>query len=285
MESLVILDKLEQEYLLRVIESAVQVRDPGQFFLWTQGQLQALLPHRLMLCMQFDGADALLRLECLHAGVLDDAILRRLCDPVDGLALRLARHCRQSERLPALSGGGRRAGDATLELFRRELQLAGFDHLVVHGSGRLAGGSTLFALCGWDAHPAARHAYFLALLLPHLHMALLRVGSVDANAAPVAGADLVARPLSARETEVLEWIREGKSNYEVGRILGISALTVKNHLQRIYQALGVSNRTHALSRSLSLRLLHPAPAHGGARAITERTALVGAGRARRATSR
>ena len=66
--------------------------------------------------------------------------------------------------------------------------------------------------------------------------------------------------------EILEWVREGKSNYEVGRILGISALTVKNHLQRIYQALGVSNRTHALSRSLSLRLLQPAPPQGGGRA-------------------
>jgi DNA-binding CsgD family transcriptional regulator len=155
--------------------------------------------------------------------------------------------------------------------------------MVVHGSGRLAGGSTLFALCGWDAPPAARHAYFLALLLPHLHMALLRVGRGDTRAAPEAGPDLVARPLSARETEILEWVREGKSNYEVGRILGISALTVKNHLQRIYQALGVSNRTHALSRSLSLRLLQPAPPYGGARAPTAITPA--AGRPRRAAVR
>jgi DNA-binding CsgD family transcriptional regulator len=50
-------------------------------------------------------------------------------------------------------------------------------------------------------------------------------------------------------------VREGKSNFEVGCILGISAMTVKNHLQRIYKALGVSNRTHALSRCLALGLL------------------------------
>jgi transcriptional regulator EpsA len=260
LEPVVILSELEQEYLLRAVESAVHVRDLRQFFLWTQGQLQALLPHQLMLCMQFDGAGALLRLECLHAGVLDDAVMQRLCDPADGFAARLARHCLGSDRLPALTGGGRRAGDAMLAGFRRELQLIGFDDMVVHGSGRLAGGSTLFALCGWAARPAARHGYFLALLLPHLHLALLRLveaGGADAAARP---GDAIARPLSARETEILGWIREGKSNYEVGRILGISALTVKNHLQRIYQALGVSNRTHALSRCLSLRLLEaPAP--------------------------
>jgi hypothetical protein len=56
------------------------------------------------------------------------------------------------------------------------------------------------------------------------------------------------------------WLREGKSNYEAGCILGISALTVKNHLPRIYRTLGVSNRTHALARCLSLQLLQPAAA-------------------------
>lgn len=257
MEPVVILGKIEQEYLLRVIESAVQVRDLRQFYLWTQGQLQALLPHQLMLCLQMDQADRLVRVECLHAGVLDDAVLRQLCDPVDGLAPRLARHCRDVDRLPAMTGGGRRAGDAALELFRRELQLAGFDNLLVHGSGRLAGGSTLFALCGWTERPAARHAWFLALLLPHLHMALLRLSERGARDAAAAAGDALARPLSARETEILGWVREGKSNFEVGCILGISALTVKNHLQRIYQTLGVSNRTHALSRCLALHLLEP----------------------------
>jgi transcriptional regulator EpsA len=187
--------------------------------------------------------------------VLDDAVLRQLCDPLDGLAPRLARHCRDVERLPAMTGGGRRAGDAALELFRRELQQAGFDNLLVHGSGRLAGGATLFALCGWTERPAARHAWFLALLLPHLHMALLRLS--DRGARDAAAGDAPARPLSARETEILGWVREGKSNFEIGCILGISALTVKNHLQRIYQTLGVSNRTHALSRCLALHLLEP----------------------------
>lgn len=255
MEPVVILSGREQEYLLRVIEAAVQVRELRQFYLWTQGQLQALLPHRLMLCLHLDGADAPLRLECLHAGVLDDAVMAQLCDPVDGLALRLARHCRHAERLPAMTGG-RRGGDAMLELFGRELRLAGFEHMVVHGSGALPGGATLFALCGWAAPPAPRHAWFLALLLPHLHLALLRLAEPAARKAAGAG-PASARPLSAREREILGWLREGKSNFEVGCILGISALTVKNHLQRIYRALGVSNRTHALARCLSLRLLEP----------------------------
>ena len=69
MEQLVILSELEQEYLLRIIESSLQVRDLRQFFLWTQGQLQALLPHEVMVCMQFDQSRALQRLECRSAVV------------------------------------------------------------------------------------------------------------------------------------------------------------------------------------------------------------------------
>jgi hypothetical protein len=38
-----------------------------QFFLWTQGQLQALLPHQVMVALQFAPSGALRRLECLHA--------------------------------------------------------------------------------------------------------------------------------------------------------------------------------------------------------------------------
>jgi DNA-binding CsgD family transcriptional regulator len=41
----------------------------------------------------------------------------------------------------------------------------------------------------------------------------------------------------------------------MGAILGISALTVRNHWQRIYRTLGVSNRAHALARCLDLQLL------------------------------
>jgi hypothetical protein len=78
-------------------------------------------------------------------------------------------------------------------------------------------------------------------------------------------------------------VKEGKSNYEVGCILGISALTVKNHLQRIYRTLGVSNRTHALSRCMSLHLFEPAAVI--ASASTGERRLTGPGRLRRALPR
>ncbi|MFH1869376.1 MAG: LuxR C-terminal-related transcriptional regulator, partial [Pseudomonadota bacterium] len=44
-------------------------------------------------------------------------------------------------------------------------------------------------------------------------------------------------------------------NHEIGAALGISPLTVKNHVQKIYRKLNVQNRAHAVSRGISLRLL------------------------------
>lgn len=54
--------------------------------------------------------------------------------------------------------------------------------------------------------------------------------------------------LSARENEVMHWVKMGKTNYEIGAIMEISAFTVKNHLQRIFRKLDALNRTHAVAR-------------------------------------
>lgn len=51
--------------------------------------------------------------------------------------------------------------------------------------------------------------------------------------------------LAHRETEVLAWITQGKTNEEIGEILGCSRRTVQKHLERIYIKLGVENRTVA----------------------------------------
>jgi DNA-binding NarL/FixJ family response regulator len=51
--------------------------------------------------------------------------------------------------------------------------------------------------------------------------------------------------LTERETDVLVAVRDGLSNKQVARRLAISEKTVKSHLGRIFQRLGVSDRTQA----------------------------------------
>lgn len=58
--------------------------------------------------------------------------------------------------------------------------------------------------------------------------------------------------LSEREHEVMHWVGCGKTNHEIGMILGISQFTVKNHLQRIFRKIDVRNRAQAITRILAL---------------------------------
>lgn len=58
--------------------------------------------------------------------------------------------------------------------------------------------------------------------------------------------------LSEREEEILQWVALGKTNPEIGSILSISSFTVKNHLQRMFKKLNVSNRAQAVSKVTTL---------------------------------
>jgi DNA-binding NarL/FixJ family response regulator len=51
--------------------------------------------------------------------------------------------------------------------------------------------------------------------------------------------------VTTREAEVLLWIARGKSNRDIGEILGLSPRTVNKHLETIYAKLGVENRASA----------------------------------------
>jgi DNA-binding CsgD family transcriptional regulator len=80
-----------------------------------------------------------------------------------------------------------------------------------------------------------RERALLDLLRPHLAKLYQKTGALKA--------------LTTREAEVLRWVAAGKSDAQIGAILGISARTVQKHLQRVYQKLGVESRTAAAMRA------------------------------------
>jgi len=63
------------------------------------------------------------------------------------------------------------------------------------------------------------------------------------------------KPLSAREREILDWVARGKSNGVIAEILQISSGTVDTYLRRIYEKLGVSDRTSAAVRGIGMGLI------------------------------
>ncbi len=72
--------------------------------------------------------------------------------------------------------------------------------------------------------------------------------ATPAAAWPRLAADRLAA-LTPREREVLGWVSAGKTNAQIGQIVGASPRTIAKHLERVYQKLGVESRTAAAMRA------------------------------------
>ncbi|SCX07438.1 response regulator [Agrobacterium rosae] len=103
-----------------------------------------------------------------------------------------------------------------------------------------------------QADRATLQLTFLGAMGPDEHLFRL-------TAASDKSADAMLRQhfsLTIRESEVLLWIAKGKSNRDIGDILGLSARTVNKHLEQIYVKLGVENRASAAVKAA--HILHDA---------------------------
>jgi two-component system nitrate/nitrite response regulator NarL len=63
------------------------------------------------------------------------------------------------------------------------------------------------------------------------------------------------RLLTPREHEILKMTADGMSAPEIARELHLGATTVKTHLQRVYEKLGVSDRAAAVAEAMRRRIL------------------------------
>jgi len=92
-----------------------------------------------------------------------------------------------------------------------------------------------------------------AELIAAVRTRLKRRRQAAGRSAPLAAATpeaLLALGLTPREAEILSWVVQGKTNPEIGIILGIQLTTVKKHLESTFQKLGVENRTAAVTLAL-----------------------------------
>ena len=64
-------------------------------------------------------------------------------------------------------------------------------------------------------------------------------------------------PLTARELEILKLLSRGLTNREIANVFGISANTVKNHVNSVLAKLEVADRTEAVSFCLARGIVRP----------------------------
>ncbi len=63
-------------------------------------------------------------------------------------------------------------------------------------------------------------------------------------------------PLSKREKEVLNWLKKGKSSWDIAAILKITERTVNFHVNNIMQKLNAVSRTQAVAVAIENNLLN-----------------------------
>lgn len=121
-----------------------------------------------------------------------------------------------------------------------------------HGSPPAAPGQkgSMFCFAGPTMNNDMRTAAILELVVPHLHLVFNNLFSK--SQAKSDSPDVV---LSSREKEVLHWLKQGKSSWDMSVILRISERTVNYHVYNIMEKLGAINRPQAVSIALHLGLI------------------------------
>jgi transcriptional regulator EpsA len=244
--------------------------------LWSQGDMQQLLPHDIMIAAWGDFSLGLIDFDIVSTipGVRTEKIE---CANLTPLLKRLFNFWKDGSRAPFTFKmddslfSENKFGCNKLGSFFKTMKSA-----LVHGIKDVRGQhDCLYVLMSpSEVSPSSSRAMFEALLpyidnslrqLDHLpeqsqgHASGRRaltnaneshrtLDSISIRTLDPLSADLEVDPLSSRELEIMEWVQKGKTNYEIGMILDISAFTVKNHLQRIFRKLDVMNRAQAVAK-------------------------------------
>lgn len=249
------IDPLELEALALILEHSLQVHTAHHFFCWTQGMLQNLIQHEVLICALRKSESASFHVDSFSSAPSEPTLINNLFSQDAALVPHLL-ECWEEAHFQPVHFDLRGSTAAVNSCLGRELTRIGATDILGHGMHDSVGRpASFFMFACQPGAIAARQQHLAALLVPSLHTAWVhtqftqpaRSGQTPGQG----GGDL----LTAREREILGWIYRGKSNIEIGMILGISPLTVKNHVQKILRRLNVLNRAQAVGKALALRII------------------------------
>jgi transcriptional regulator EpsA len=226
----------------------------AHFFSWTQGLLQCLIRHEVLICTLCSGNPREMRTDSFSMVAPEQAIFAELFRRDASVIPGLVKVWEDRGFRPLICD----TADTLLDrgLLARELERVGATQILVHGTHDAEGQvSSFYVFACLPGTLGPRHAYMAQLVIPFLNAAWVRTevsGRAKCNDGAQPGEP---RKITLREQEILGWVCLGKSNFEIGAILDISPLTVKNHVQKILRKLDVVNRAQAVGKALELRIL------------------------------
>lgn len=105
------------------------------------------------------------------------------------------------------------------------------------------GKCTYYGFSNFAPEEESKLRMIMDMLGPHLHLAYMRCQSDEMHQyLPAHGIEL-----TKKESDVVKWLCEGKSNVELAEILHLSERVVKFHLSNIYHKLGAKVRSQVIA--------------------------------------
>ena len=249
MEVVIELTSEESAHLARILLASTRVNHRHHFFSWVHGPLQALIPHEILLCGVADESGELLHEVFTACRYFRHEHFERACHPGNGLLPQLALEWQDSYRPRMIAP---LADETTTGWYARLTELE-LKNVAYHGMSWVNGQVKGYASFSRVAIPFdSRLELYLEILLPHVLGTLVRVLANETRSSIQRSRPSI---LTRRESEVLRWVSEGKTNEEIAAILNLSMLTVKNHLRHAMKKLLVRTRGQAVTKAISLGLL------------------------------
>lgn len=241
----------ESARFLRIVSECGRIRRHYDIYRWLSGEVQHFLPHEVLLSAWGDFAGGELKLD-LTSGLPGVRTAQLAHCPLDDLLRRAYARWSDAARQPALLNADELAAPqpcgCPLHAALREMRSA-----LVHGvHDKRSGHDSLFiAMSGASFAKGRGTPRFFSLLDPlvaQIDAAFRKVPAFPLAAASALREGAGGLDLSTRELEVLAAICRGRTNLDIAAALEISPFTVKNHVQRIFRKMGVTNRTQAAAR-------------------------------------
>jgi len=236
-----------------IIQRASKIERHVDFFVWMQNCVAEVVPHDLVLAAWGDFGDAHTDAQlnydvASNVKGINTQEVWKASDEVDACVAQLhSLWLKNNRHWYALNHLDELGGDCNFKaIFPGPLNE--IHSLLVYGVSDLRGKSECLYVFFGSQSVFEVNNVALSLLMPHIDNALRKIKYLEPDdIATHSSKGLSLSGLSERELEVIDWIKSGKTNQEIGMILNISQNTVKSHLKRIFQKLNVSKRAQAVA--------------------------------------
>ena len=225
-----------------VIGSSLKINSPEDFRAWAQNDLQLIFPHGMLACgigqIEQQGAS----IHNLLTSNFPYEYVQTL-QQIGGLSASPVFVKWIETRRPVLFELAMQSSETT---WKDNFKQHGLQNMAAHGLCDVNSYTiSYFSFSRIPGNLSSCHANLLEMLVPHLHVALIRAFAGVKNTPVTENSSA----LSKREFEILQCLSAGKSNLEISHQLYISEFTVKNHVKNILAKLNVKTRAQAVAKT------------------------------------